>query len=236
MASQNVPSRLWDYGLVYKAEILSWMPPAGSDCTGYEILMGEMPNITEWLDFSFYDLVWYHVSSNGTTTQPRRLGRWLGVSHRMGSALCYGVLTQFGQVISSMTVQHVTDNDHQNPELTATITMFDTARKECHDDTNFIRDDIPALPPTSRIFIPHPWRTATASFPLTRNMGTCFLKSLLKTTHTKTLIITSMCNYDGRQWQTDTGAGHPVGQECWSAQYSSPTTAILCVSFEEGDE
>ena len=50
MASQNVPSPLWDYGLVYKAEILSWMPPAGSDCTGYEILMGEMPNITEWLD------------------------------------------------------------------------------------------------------------------------------------------------------------------------------------------
>ena len=23
---------------------------------------------------------------------------------------------------------------------------------------------------------------------------------------------------------------------CWSAQYSGPTTAILCVSFEEGDE
>ena len=101
MASQNVPSRLWDYGLVYEAETLSQMSRAGSDRTGYEILTGEMPNIMEWLDFSFYDLIWYHVSSYDTTTQPHRLGRWLGISHHVGSALCYLVLTQSAQVMSS---------------------------------------------------------------------------------------------------------------------------------------
>ena len=101
----------------------------------------------------------------------------------MGSALCYWVLTQTGQVISSTTVQHVTDDDHCNPELTAAITTFDAAIKECLDDTNFIRNDIPGSPPTSRMLIPRPRRTDVASSPLTRNMGTCFMKTLLKMTH-----------------------------------------------------
>ena len=53
----------------------------GSDQSGYEELMGDTPNISEWLDFAFYDLVWYHVPSNEPTTPPWALGRWLGVSH-----------------------------------------------------------------------------------------------------------------------------------------------------------
>ena len=32
----------------------------GSDChTGYEEVMEQTPDISEWLDFEFYDLVWW---------------------------------------------------------------------------------------------------------------------------------------------------------------------------------
>ena len=54
----------------------------GSDQSGYEELMGDTLNISEWLDFAFYNLVWYHVPSNEPTTPPRALSRWLGVSHQ----------------------------------------------------------------------------------------------------------------------------------------------------------
>ena len=87
MAAKGVPSRLWDYGLVYESEILSRISRAPNERSGIEQLTGETPDISEWLDFSFYDLVWYHVASNNTSTDPRQLGRWLGVSHRVGSAL-----------------------------------------------------------------------------------------------------------------------------------------------------
>lgn len=87
MTSSCVPTRLWDYGLVYEAEIMSRTCCHDDDRSGSEILTGNTPDISEWLDFTFYDLVWYHVSANDTTTANRRLGRWLGISHRVGSDL-----------------------------------------------------------------------------------------------------------------------------------------------------
>lgn len=89
MQRKNVPSRLWDYGLVYEGEILSRITRHNHPRTGLEQLMGDTPDISEWLDFEFYDQVWYHVASNDPTTPPRAVGCWLGVSHRVGSVLCY---------------------------------------------------------------------------------------------------------------------------------------------------
>jgi hypothetical protein len=32
--------------------------------TGYEVVTGQTPDISEWLDFVFYDLVWWLDRSN----------------------------------------------------------------------------------------------------------------------------------------------------------------------------
>ena len=66
-----------------------------------------MPDISEWLDFEFYDLVWYHVATSDITLGNHQLGRWLGLLHCIGSNLSYWILTQSGKVISSTMVQHV---------------------------------------------------------------------------------------------------------------------------------
>ena len=42
----------------------------------------------------------------------KRLGRWLGVSHRVGSDLCYWLVTDSGQVVSKTSVEHVTRDDY----------------------------------------------------------------------------------------------------------------------------
>jgi hypothetical protein len=59
MTKKNVPKRLWDFGLVYKSEILSRMACGNDRRTGYEEVTGQTPDISEWLDFEFYDLVWW---------------------------------------------------------------------------------------------------------------------------------------------------------------------------------
>jgi hypothetical protein len=38
--------------------LLSWMAHGSDRRTGYEEVTGQTPDINEWLDFEFYDLVW----------------------------------------------------------------------------------------------------------------------------------------------------------------------------------
>ena len=54
-----------------------------------EALTGETPDISEYLDFGFYDLVWYKETAGLGEIQ---LGRFLDVSHGTGSLMSYWVL------------------------------------------------------------------------------------------------------------------------------------------------
>ena len=105
MLKRKVPPRLWDYGLIYETNILNRIPRGRNQRTGMETVTGETPDISEWLDFEFYDRVWYYdhkkIEIDGSG---RRLARWLGVAHRVGSDLCYWLLLESGKVIARTTV------------------------------------------------------------------------------------------------------------------------------------
>ena len=88
MATNNCPFRVWDFALVYKAEILSMITRGNDLVPGLEMITGETVDITEYLDFAFWDLVWFTSDQEDGPC----LGRWLGVSHCVGSALCYHIL------------------------------------------------------------------------------------------------------------------------------------------------
>jgi hypothetical protein len=99
----------------------------GSDGrTEYEEVTGQTPDISEWLDFEFYDLVWWiHCPKKPYfTDHVRQLGRWLGVSHRVGSNLCYWILTDSGNVVSKSSVEHVTRDDYLKPKIKAQMKNF----------------------------------------------------------------------------------------------------------------
>ena len=126
MTSLAIPRRLWDYGITYESEVLSRVSRGNGERPGLEQLTGETIDISEWLDFSFYDLIWYHDSPKpGNDVGSRRLGRWLGVAHRVGSALCYWVLTESGKVIARTTVQHVTNAELREPTFNKQVQEFD---------------------------------------------------------------------------------------------------------------
>ena len=56
VTKKNVPKHLWDFGLMYEAKIMLRMVCRSNNHTGYEEVTGQMPDISEWLDFEFYDL------------------------------------------------------------------------------------------------------------------------------------------------------------------------------------
>ena len=45
------------------------------------------------------------------------LGRYLRLSHRVGSALCYWILSEKGKVLSQNIVQHLTAEEPRDPDV-----------------------------------------------------------------------------------------------------------------------
>ena len=99
MMKRSVPKRLWDYGLRWVVEIMQrTTSSAGNlhDCTGLEKVTGETPEISEYVDFSFYDWCWYKENAG---MGEMKLDRWLGVSHPTGSLMSFWVLTPSCKVV-----------------------------------------------------------------------------------------------------------------------------------------
>jgi hypothetical protein len=143
MVTKKVPKRLWDYGLVYQSEIMSRIARTPFGRTGVEQVTGDTPDISEWLDFDFYDLVWYWDAPHFALTEENpRLGRWLGVAHRVGSDMCYWVINENGNVLARTTVQHVPALDQKTDQVKEKIQKFDEALNERLNDTNFIVDNV----------------------------------------------------------------------------------------------
>ncbi|GAX14347.1 hypothetical protein FisN_UnNu047 [Fistulifera solaris] len=136
-----IPNRLWDYGLTHIAEIMSRTVRVGSDRTPYEILTGDTPDISEYIDFDFYDWVWFYNNPNDKEAPPE-IGRWLGVSHRVGASMCYFVLTQKGVVLSRSSVQPINLQEELSDEVRSRMEKFDVEINGRLADDKFISDDI----------------------------------------------------------------------------------------------
>ena len=84
-----------------------------------KMLTGDTINISEWTESELCNLCWYWDNHNEKTEG--NIGSWIGVLHRVGSALCYWVLTEKGNIIVHNTVQHVTRDEYKNPEIQQNI-------------------------------------------------------------------------------------------------------------------
>ena len=103
------------------------------------MITGKTPDISEYLDFDFYDLVWYWRAPHPSMAEnTRELARWMGVAHRVGSDMCYWLMPVSGIPVVNSTVQHVTAEDMRDPDINARIEDFNTKLAEHLDDTNFV--------------------------------------------------------------------------------------------------
>ena len=118
------PKRLWCYAAVYEAEKRSLHTHSLMDRTPYEVLTGSTPDISEYLYFKFYDRCWYYDSAD-FPDQVRTLGRWLGVAHRVGQAMCYWVLTAKGTILARSTVEPVRSDEVDTDEFKGECVKFD---------------------------------------------------------------------------------------------------------------
>ena len=127
MIRKRIPRELWDYGLRWVSETMSLTHTSAGTLNGHIPLTqvtGETADISEYLDFGFYDEVWFKDNAG---TEPFEPGRWLGVSGRTGNLMCYHVLNQREVVVSRSTVQRVTNLEKTTSEMKDIFEKFDIA-------------------------------------------------------------------------------------------------------------
>ncbi len=106
MRTHNSPKRLWDYCCILVARIRNLMPNnyhLANGRTPHEFVTGDTPDTAEFLAFTWYQPVWY-LDTASYPEEKRKIGHWLGVSHRVGQAMCFWVLTESAIAISHTSV------------------------------------------------------------------------------------------------------------------------------------
>ena len=100
-----------------------------------ENITGKTEDISDYLDFGFYDRVWFQENA-GLCKQG--LGRCLSASHRTGGAMSYWILKASGYVVSRTTVQIITNMESDISENQFMFSEFDKEIKRHIKD-----DDLP---------------------------------------------------------------------------------------------
>jgi hypothetical protein len=127
MRKTNAPLSLWDYCCSLVARIKNLTANnyyAAQGRTPMEILIGDTPDISEYMAFHWYQPIWY-IDGASFPDDKKKIGRWLGVSHRVGQAMCFWILTENATVISRTSVQAISRDELKTITVTDKLKDFD---------------------------------------------------------------------------------------------------------------
>ena len=104
-----------------------------------EALTGETPDISQYLDFGFYNQVWFKEDAGLVET---KLGKFVGVSHHIGSLMSYWIFPANRIPMSRTTVQRVKNLGSQTEQHKKRLEVYDRSIadrfNEVYIEGNFI--------------------------------------------------------------------------------------------------
>ena len=97
----GAPANLWLLALVYVAVVLNHLASAALGWKSpLQVLTGQTPDISPFLQFSFYEPVYYHAYTDHFPSESNeQQGWWVGIATHVGDALTYKVLTKKNTII-----------------------------------------------------------------------------------------------------------------------------------------
>ena len=93
-----------------------------------EVLTRESLDISEYLDFGFYDWCWFHENAGLGEVKP---GRWLSISHRMCSSLGFWILNNNCEFMSRVSVSRVKNLESETDSVNTRTEVFSKAIAPC---------------------------------------------------------------------------------------------------------
>ena len=126
MFKKRVPTIFWDYGMKWVCETMQRTHLRANRVDGgvpLQKVVGDTVDISNYLEFGFYDRVWYRDNA-GLGAQ--KLGRWLGVAENIGSIMTYYILQSNGEVVARSTVWNITNLEKEIDSTKDVINAYDT--------------------------------------------------------------------------------------------------------------
>ena len=107
-------------------------------------MSGQTAEISEWIDFEFYDLVyWYDRPNNpDVSNDVIRLEIWIGISYCVGSDMFYWLITESGKLIPKKSAEHVTGDEMLASGTKQQVDTFNTKLEERLYGTDFMVDGV----------------------------------------------------------------------------------------------
>ena len=106
----GAPSNLWFYALLLWVGIMNVLAdPTQNNRSPYEAATGMTPDVSAFMQFTFYDPIYYYDESESFPSSKEQLGYWLGPASNCGDALTYWILTEKNTIIARSTVRPAND-------------------------------------------------------------------------------------------------------------------------------
>jgi len=129
----NSPMILWEYALERRAKIICSTPRSNhllNGMTPHTKLTGQVTDISNLVDFGWYDWIIYHFEGQKFPFQHQMLQRVLGPSNHAGSMMSQWVLTKAGEVMPIQTLQKVTESERNSETMKLRMKEFKESIKK----------------------------------------------------------------------------------------------------------
>ena len=122
-----------------------------------ERITGDNIEISERTNLGYYDICQYWYKKE--PEENPRIFRCLGVSHRVGSALCYWIFTTKGKAISRITVHNVTKDEAATDDFQRSIGHYRTCLSEDFGRGDHYASNLDGLEGFTNYYVPNPYKT-----------------------------------------------------------------------------
>ena len=139
----NCPKALWNYGLPHFAKLMQLTASNAASLQGrtpLEVVTGETPDISQYLDFGWYDWVWF--KENAGLDVPR-LGRFLGIANSASNLMSFYILPISGRPIVAGTVQRVTHLELQTDSVQERVHEYNRKIADKSKEGRIAMDGVP---------------------------------------------------------------------------------------------
>jgi hypothetical protein len=115
----GAPANTWLLALTYICLLMNHLANAALRWkTQLQVMNGQTPDISKFLQFSFYELVYYHTySDNIPSVSNEAQGWWVGVAIHVGDSLTYKILTLSNKIIYRSAVRSAIDPAKRNKRI-----------------------------------------------------------------------------------------------------------------------
>jgi len=137
MGRTKTPIILWDFYCQYTVDLCNRLArplPQLHGRTPHEVLTGNTPDIPEYLEFKSSDLIWFYEPST-FPEENKHLARWISISHHVGQAMCYWLLSI---PIARTIIQKVPQEELQTEAFQTTLKSYNDMLEEKLSDENMV--------------------------------------------------------------------------------------------------